>query len=768
MDRQEPAALRWEPCERARRKPMNSDRGTLEGTLERVVFSNPENAWSVVKLSVPGDGGPVTAVGNLLGVRPGESLRLHGGWVDDPKFGRQFRVDSYLPIAPDTVAGIERYLGSGLIPGIGPKMAKRLVARFGMETLDVIERDPERLKKVRGIGKKRRQQIHEAWAAQREVKDLMIFLGSHGVATHHAAKIFKTYGGGAMAVVREDPYRLSADVYGIGFASADRIAAALGLPADSPQRARAGLLHMLSTAADQGHVYLPRERLLADAATLLEVDREPLAPALEALARNGEVTVAEPPAAVHGLEPRPRPLGDEVTEDNPAVYAKPLAVAEQGLAARLGALIADRTKLPAIDADKALAWFERKEGIRLAGQQREAIRRGLSSRVLVITGGPGTGKTTLVQGIVAILGAKKQRVLLAAPTGRAAKRLAEATGREAKTVHRLLEFNPRSRTFERGFERPLDADLVILDEASMLDTALAYHVSKAIPAGCRLVLVGDVDQLPSVGPGRVLADLIDSGAVDVVRLTEIFRQAAASLIVQNAHRVNKGEMPDLRSAHPEADFFFIDRRDPESVLDTLVHVVCDRIPEGFGIEPLDGIQVLTPMNRGPLGTENLNRVLRERLNPSGREVTRGARSFRVGDKVMQIRNNYELDVFNGDLGRVAAIDEDEKRVRLVFDGRTVHHEFAHLDELTLAYACSIHKSQGSEYPAVVVPIHTTHWVMLQRNLLYTALTRAQRLVVLIGELKALAVAVRNQKTTERFTLLAERLRAGAGGSARSS
>lgn len=733
---------------------------TFEGTLERVVFTNPDSAWSVVRIAPAGGGAAVTAVGNLLGVQPGESLRLEGRWEEDLKFGRQFEVASYLTLTPATLTGIEKYLGSGLIEGIGPVMAKRLVGHFGLATLEVIEHHPERLAEVPGIGPKRRAQIRRAWVEQREIKDLMVFLQSHGVLTHHAVKIYKTYGADALAVVRENPYRLAEEVYGIGFRSADQIASALGMPADAPERARAGLVHVLARGAERGHVFLPRERLLEDASALLAVAAEPLAAALGELERTGEV-VAEPAAA-----------GETPTAAEAAIYLKALHVAEAGLAARLSALAGEPSTAPAIDADRALAWFQRGERLELAGEQRQAIRRGLASKVLVITGGPGTGKTTLVRGLVRILTAKGQRVLLAAPTGRAAKRLAEATGAEARTVHRLLEFNPKSRTFDRGPDRPLAADLVVLDEASMLDVTLAYHVAKAIPAGARLVLVGDVDQLPSVGPGKVLADLIASGAVDVVRLSEIFRQAKESLIVVNAHRINAGEMPILGAVDGGegggrgapaggADFFFIERRDPDEVLATLVYLVCERIPESFGLDPIEEVQVLTPMNRGPLGSENLNAVLRARLNPprtGTREVSRGGRSFRVGDKVMQVRNNYELEVFNGDLGRVVGLDEEEQRLAVSFDGRTVRHEFANLDELTLAYACSIHKAQGSEYPCVIAPLHTQHYVMLQRNLLYTALTRAQRLLVLVGERRALAVAVRNRKTRDRFSRLADRLR----------
>ncbi|MEM7050174.1 MAG: ATP-dependent RecD-like DNA helicase [Acidobacteriota bacterium] len=722
---------------------MNEALSHLEGTLERVVYSNPENAWSVVRL-VGEDGEESTAVGNLLGVQPGESLRLEGRWIEDPKFGRQFKVSSYLTLTPNTLTGLRKYLGSGLIPGIGKVMAKRLVDHFGLDTLDVIENHPERLGEVSGIGTTRRLKIRESWIEQRDIKDLMIFLQSHEVATHHAVKIYKAYGKDAMGIVRQDPYRLSAEVWGIGFRSADRIASALGLPADSPQRARAGLLHLLSEAADKGHVYRPQGQLLDAGIELLAIDEARLAEALEALRQAGEVVV------------------EERRDGELAVFLKILHFAESGLAERLRAVLEAEAGGPEIDVDRALDWFAAGEAIDLAPQQREAIRRGLTRKVLVITGGPGTGKTTLIRGIVRILAAKKRRILLAAPTGRAAKRLAEATGREARTIHRLLEFNPQSMSFDRGPENPLSTDLLIVDEASMLDTHLAYSLIKALPERARLVLVGDVDQLPSVGPGKVLADCIASGAVDVVRLTEIFRQAERSLIVVNAHRVNAGDMPILETPRPDADgrladFFFIERSDPQELINTLAHLVAQRIPKSFGFDPVEEVQVLTPMNRGPLGTENLNNALRQRLNPQGDEVSRAGRVFRVGDKVMQIRNNYDLDVFNGDLGRVQAIDEENRKVAITFDGRPVAHDFASLDELAPAYACSIHKSQGSEYPCVVLPISNQHYIMLQRNLLYTALTRAKKLAVLVGETRALGVAVRNGNLQDRFTRLAERL-----------
>jgi exodeoxyribonuclease V alpha subunit len=716
---------------------------TIEGVLERVTFSNDDNAWSVVKLAVAGQHEQVTAVGNLLGVQPGESLRLSGRWANDKKYGEQFRVESYVTVKPATLLGIEKYLGSGLVRGVGKVMAERLVGHFGMETLEVIDQTPARLTEVEGIGPVRRERITKAWVEQSQIKDVMVFLQSHGVSTAYATRIYKQYRDRSIAVVRENPYRLAIDILGIGFKSADKIAARLGIEPTSRLRAEAGVLHVLSSFSDEGHVFVPRPRLLSAAVEILTIDPPIIEKAIGDLAAEERVVI-EPMAS-----------GDE------AVYLKSLHTAEAATAGRIRLLLGTEARPIRIDIERAILWFEEQQRIALAEEQKEAIRRAATSKLLVVTGGPGTGKTTLVNGIIRILQRKGRRILLAAPTGRAAKRMTETTGQEAKTIHRLLEFNPKKFGFDRDASNPLEADIVILDEASMIDTVLAHHLLKALPLHCQLVLVGDIDQLPSVGPGAVLGDIIRSGVADVVRLRRIFRQGAESLIVVNAHRVNDGLMPELPAEGAKGDFFFIERNEPEEIAATLKALVSHHIPHKFGLDPVDDIQVLTPMQRGLLGVANVNSELQTLLNPSGDALVRGSRTFRVGDKVMQSRNNYDLHVFNGDIGRVRAIDSVEHEVKVEFEGRTVTYEYANLDELVLAYACSIHKSQGSEYPCVVIPVHTQHFMMLQRNLLYTAITRGKRLVILVGSQRALAIAVKNNSIEERCTMLAERLRGGS-------
>ena len=735
---------------------------TLEGVLDRVTFENPENGWSVVRVRLDGEGKPrtITAVGHLPGAQPGETLRLTGSWITDRKWGEQFRVESFLTVQPATLIGMERYLGSGMVEGIGPELARRLVEHFGLEAFEVIEQHPRRLTEVEGIGPKRKTQILEAWQAQKGIKDVMVFLQAHGVSTAFAVKVFKRYGEHAIALLKENPYRLSVDIYGVGFRTADRIALDLGLPANSTQRAAAGLLHVLDELAGEGHMFCPGEALLERAGELLEVDLDILQESLAQLVDEGEPL--HPARAATRAEDRRTAVAED-TEHGKIYYLAWLYAAEVGAARLLRKVLDAPPRVTrdgeAPDGEEAIAWVEARGGVELAAQQREAVLESMGGRSLVITGGPGTGKTTIVRAVLDLVDRAGRRALLCAPTGRAAKRLGEATGREASTVHRLLDFDPRQRRFLKDEEDPLDADLLIVDEVSMVDASLFHAILKATPPGFQLVLVGDVDQLPSVGPGNVLRELIRSGAVPVVRLTEIFRQAAESLIVVNAHRVNSGEVPQLAGRDADSDFYFIERDQPEEILATLEEIVCRRIPRRFGADAVEQIQVLTPMHRGLLGSINLNQQLQQALNPHGRTVTRGGRQFRVGDKVMQIRNNYDLEVFNGDIGRVLALDEEQRKVTVQFDDRPVPYEPSDLDELVLGYACSIHKSQGSEYPVVVIPLHTQHYTMLQRNLLYTAITRGRRLVVLVGSKKAVGIAVRNRRVVERFTGLARRLSA---------
>lgn len=706
---------------------------TLEGVLDRLVFTGETSDFVVARLTVRGRSDPVTVVGNLPEPHPGENLVLKGQWEFDKKFGEQFRFQEAQASAPSTVRGIEKYLSSNLIKGIGPQMAARITAVFGERTLDVIEERPEDLLKVPGIGRVRAQKISEAFREQKNIREVMLFLQTHGVSPTYALKIFKKYGKAAVEVVTRNPYCLATDIRGIGFRSADRIAGSLGIDMRSPLRAAAGILHVLDEMQTEGHVYFPLQKLLDKARDLLGIDVRILEVALKALSQSRQVTL----------------------EDD-RVYPSVMADRENSVAERIRDLIAAPRLLPPIKVDAAVTWVEGRTGITLSSAQKRAIADALEHKVLIITGGPGTGKTTLLQSLIGILEAKRLRVALAAPTGRAAKRLSEATGREAKTLHRLLEYAPGGAGFQRGVGNPLDADIVVVDEVSMVDISLMHYLLCAVPSQATLLLVGDADQLPSVGPGNVLADLIDSGKIHVVRLETVFRQARTSLIVTNAHLVNQGNMPiNQISGDGLTDFYLIERDDPDDALRILKEMVVRRIPDRFGLSPLDDVQILSPMHKGTLGTENLNRELRGMLNPSGLPL-RGDR-FRVGDRVMQARNNYDKEVFNGDVGKIVSFDSEWAEAVVEFEGRAVTYHASEMDEMILAYAVTVHKAQGSEYPAVIIPVTTQHYVLLRRNLLYTAMTRGKRLVIIVGSPRALKMAVENRIVEPRYTGLAEKI-----------
>lgn len=745
---------------------VDAERGSRDGVcevtgvLERITYANEENGYTVARVDTGrGSGDLLTVVGSLLGAQPGESLRMEGRWASHPQFGKQFQVDNYTTILPATIQGIRRYLGSGLIKGIGPVMADRITTHFGVDTLDVIERHPERLVEVPRLGPKRTKMIAAAWEEQKAIKEVMVFLQSVGVSTSIAVRIYKKYEDASISVVKNRPYRLAADVWGIGFLTADRIAQAVGIPHDSPERVKAGLQYALSQSTDQGHCFLPEERLIADGVKLLQVDTGLVIECLAELAEDPEGVVRE---KVPGPED-----GALVT----AVYLVPFHRAEISLAAQVRRLLhTPEDRMPAfqgVDWDTALSWLARRTGATLAPEQQAAVRLALSRKVAVLTGGPGCGKSFTVRSVVELARAKNAKVVLAAPTGRAAKRLSELTGAEASTVHRLLELKPGGdAAYDR--ERPLDADLVVVDEASMLDLLLANKLVKAVAPGAHLLLVGDVDQLPSVGAGEVLRDLLaEDGPVPSVRLTTIFRQAQQSGVVTNAHRINAGLPPHTQGL---SDFFLFVEDETEDAGVLAVDVAARRIPAKFGLNPRRDVQVLAPMHRGPAGAGHLNGLLQQAITPGRPDLPEkrfGGRVFRVGDKVTQIRNNYEKGangVFNGTVGVVTALDTDEQTLTVLTDeDEEIGYDFDELDELSHAYAMTIHRSQGSEYPAVVVPVTTSAWMMLQRNLLYTAVTRAKKLVVLVGSRRAIGQAVRTVSAGRRCTGLAFRLRGGGTG-----
>lgn len=739
---------------------QSSRQGVCEvtGVLERITYANEENGYTVARVDTGRGGDLLTVVGSLLGAQPGESLRMEGRWGSHPQFGKQFTVENYTTVLPATIQGIRRYLGSGLIKGIGPVMADRITTHFGVDTLDIIEQEPKRLVEVPGLGPKRTKMIAAAWEEQKAIKEVMVFLQSVGVSTSIAVRIYKKYEDASISVVKNQPYRLAADVWGIGFLTADKIAQSVGIPHDSPERVKAGLQYALSQSTDQGHCYLPEERLIADGVKLLQVDTGLVIECLAALAQDPEGVVREKVPSPEGGEP--------IT----AVYLVPFHRAEIALAAQVQRLL--RTpddRLPAfgdVDWAKALAWLAARTGATLAPEQEAAVRLALTRKVAVLTGGPGCGKSFTVRSIVELARAKKAKVVLAAPTGRAAKRLSELTGAEASTVHRLLELKPGGdAAYDR--DRPLDADLVVVDEASMLDLLLANKLVKAVAPGAHLLLVGDVDQLPSVGAGEVLRDLLaDGGPVPAVRLTTIFRQAQKSGVVVNAHRINSG-VPPITQGLPDFFLFVEDETEDAAVL--AVDVAARRIPAKFGLNPRRDVQVLAPMHRGPAGAGALNGLLQQAITPARPDLPEkrfGGRVFRVGDKVTQIRNNYEKGengVFNGTVGVVTALDVDEQKLTVLTDeDEEIPYDFDELDELAHAYAMTIHRSQGSEYPAVVIPVTKSAWMMLQRNLLYTAVTRAKKLVVLVGSRQAIGQAVRTVSAGRRCTALDYRLRGGPG------
>lgn len=721
----------------------------LKGQIERITYINEETGYTVAKINVMGCLEPLTIVGNLLALAPGEVLEMRGTWEEHPRFGRQFRVLSHVTTLPASVKGIRKYLGSGLIKGIGPVMASRIVKAFGEKTLDIIDEHIGELVCVEGIGMKRVEMIKRAWADQKEIRSIMIFLQQYGVSLSHATKIYRRYGQRSIAVVSQNPYRLATDISGVGFQTADRIARQLGFDKYAPIRAEAGILYVLNRLTEEGHVFYPYEQLIEKCREILEVDKETIIKGFGAILLDGKIVIEDLNRHLDKFEPNYK-----------AVYLERFHIWEAGIARHLSRLILSKKSMGNSDLDRPIDYVQKRIKLQLAPRQIDAIKKAIIEKVLIITGGPGTGKTTIIRAVIQIYRATGAKIVLTAPTGRASKRMTEATGQAASTIHRLLEFSWQKGGFQRNENRPIEADVIIVDEASMIDTALMYHLLRAIPSGATFIMVGDSNQLPSVGPGNVLRDTINSETFPVIELNEVFRQARESGIIVNAHRINHGLLPEVTDPGKHlGDFYFIEQEDPDQALQIIMELVCKRIPKRFNMEPMEDIQVLSPMHKGALGTENLNMKLQNALNPSKIEIARGDRNLRLNDKVMQTKNNYEKDVFNGDIGLIASVDKEKQELVINFDGLCVAYDYTELDEVIMAYAISVHKSQGSEYPAVVLPILSQHYLLLQRNLIYTAVTRAKRLVVVVGSKRALAMGVSNIRRVKRYSYLAERLKA---------